>query len=87
MHTIVVTLIGFVLLIVFIGVAFRRGPAARTVAAWRFIGVWLVACIIHLCVGVFVAGYSLASELAVHAVVFGLPAILAWFLARQSKLT
>jgi hypothetical protein len=85
MHTLIVTLIGFVVLAVFIGVAGKRaGTAARAAAARAFIPVWLVLCIGHLCFGVFRAGYGLADELKVHSVVFGLPALTGRLVSRKA---
>ena len=85
MHTLIVTLIGFVLLAAFIGVARKRASApARAAAARAFIPVWLVLCIGHICFGVFRAGYGLADELKVHSVVFGLPALTAWLVSRKA---
>jgi hypothetical protein len=77
MHTIIVTLIGLALLGFFVGFAKAKDTAAR-----RFIAVWLVLCIGHLTYGVVVAGYGLLTELGVHAVVFGVPAALAFTLSR-----
>jgi hypothetical protein len=72
MHTIIVTGIGFVLLGLLTGLS-----RSKAIGALRFIPVWLVLCLIHLGYGVVVAGYGLVEELGVHAVVFGLPAIVA----------
>jgi hypothetical protein len=77
MHTLIVTLIGLGLLGLFIGFAKAKDSAAR-----RFIPVWLALCIAHLTYGVIVAGYTLVMELGVHAVVFGVPAALAFILSR-----
>jgi peptidoglycan/LPS O-acetylase OafA/YrhL len=80
MHTIIVTLAGFVLLGVLLGLTKPRDAGAR-----RFIPVWLVLCVIHLGYGVLVAGYGLGEELGVHAVVFGLPAAVALVLSKTLK--
>lgn len=77
MHTIIVTLVGFVILGLLLGITQPRDTGAR-----RFIPVWLVLCGIHLGYGVGIAGYGLAEELGVHAVVFGLPAAVAVVLSR-----
>lgn len=80
MHTLIATLVGFLLLGLLLGLTKPRDAGAR-----RFIPVWLVLCLVHLGYGVFVAGYGLAAELGVHAVVFGLPAALACVLARALR--
>lgn len=77
MHTIVVTLIGLVLLGIFVGTAREKTAAAR-----RFIPVWLILCFIHLGYGVVVDGYGLLMELGVHALVFGVPSVAASGLSR-----
>jgi hypothetical protein len=77
MHTIIVTLVGFLILGVMLGIIRPRDAGAR-----RFIPVWLVLCIIHLGYGVLLAGYGLVEELGVHAAVFGLPAAVAYGLSR-----
>ena len=78
MHTLVATLVGFIALGFYARLSKPLAAGAR-----RFIGVWLGACILHLGYGVLGAGYSLVSELGVHAIVFGLPAITAWILSRK----
>jgi hypothetical protein len=76
MHTLIVTTVGFVLLAIFL-----LGSKNKSSAAKRFIPVWLVLCVIHLAYGVLEAGYGLVDELGVHAVVFGVPALCAWWLS------
>ncbi len=80
MHTVIVTLLGLVTLAIMVGLAPRKAVAAKT-----FIGVWLVACIIHLSYGVIVAGYGLWLELGVHAVVFGVPAGVALIIRKKTS--
>ena len=52
--------------------------------AGLFIGAWLGVCAVNFLIGVFGAGYSVATELGVHAIVFGVPAGLAWFLSHRA---
>ena len=88
MHTLMVTSTGTVLLLVFIFVAslINKRKNKRIVdGAWIFIWFWLAVSIINFCVGVFVAGYPLATELGVHIVVFGVPAGIAWYLSRKFR--
>jgi len=88
MHTVRLTLIGLILLSVFVFVAaqINQRKSQTTVNGARlFILVWLVVSTLNFCVGVFVANYSATTELAVHLVVFGLPAGVAWYLSRRRR--
>ena len=88
MHTLRLTVIGLVLLSVFVFVAaqINQRKSKRTVDGARiFIWLWLAVAAINFCVGVFVAGYSVATEIAVHVVVFGLPAGVAWYLSGKFR--
>jgi hypothetical protein len=88
MHTLRLTLIGLVLLSVFVYVAaqINQRKANRAVDGARlFIWLWLAVSVVNFCVGVFVANYSVATESAVHIVVFGLPAGVAWYLSRRFR--
>lgn len=85
MHTLRLTMIGLVLLSVFVFVAAqisqRKGKAVD--GARMFIWVWLAVAAFNFVVGVVVAGYSIAIEILVHLVVFGVPAATAWYLSRR----
>jgi FtsH-binding integral membrane protein len=86
MHTLRITLIGLILLSLFVFVAaqINRRKNRQDVNGGRlFILVWLVVSIANFSVGVFIAGYSVLTELGVHVVVFGLPAAVAWFMSRK----
>jgi len=88
MHTVRLTMIGLVLLSVFVFVAaqINQRKNKRAVDGARFfIWLWLAVSVINFCVGVFVANYSVATELAVHVIVFGQPAIVAWYLSRRLR--
>jgi len=88
MHTLRLTVIGLVLLSVFVFVAAQINQRKNQLAvdgAWIFIWLWLAVAAINFCVGVFVAGYSVATESAVHLVVFGLPAGIAWYLSGKFR--
>jgi hypothetical protein len=71
------------LIIVLVGLAvaaalLRFTPAAhRVLAVGIFTVVWLVVTIWNLRTGLS-HGYSLAEELPIHAVLFGVPAVAAW---------
>jgi hypothetical protein len=88
MHTLRITLIGLILLSLFVFVAAQinqRTTRAPVDGARMFIWVWLAASLVNFSVGVFVAGYSVLTEIAVHVVVFGVPAAVAWFLSRRFR--
>jgi len=79
MHTIMVIGGGLVLLAVFLlaGRAFGGGSAAAAAkAALWFVPAWLVAAAINLYIGTR-HGYSVAQELPIALVVFGVPAAVA----------
>jgi hypothetical protein len=84
MHTLRMTVLGFVVLaIFFLGARLLNSGQDRKIdGAWIFIWVWLVAAVINLLVGVFAAGIPLIVEIPVLAVVFGVPALVAWYLSR-----
>lgn len=73
MRTLIIILIGLALLALLL---FVSKPGKRSQAALAFIGVWLVASGVNLGIGLS-HGYSLAEELAVHAALFGIPAVVA----------
>lgn len=86
MHTLRITLIGLILLSLFVFVAAQingRKNRPDVDGGHLFILVWLVVSIANFSVGVFIAGYSVLTELGVHVVVFGLPAAVAWFMSRK----
>ena len=84
MHTLRMTVFGFIVLAIFLLGArmLNRGQDKKIDGAWIFIWVWLVAAVINMLVGVFAAGIPLIVEIPVLAVVFGLPAVVAWYLSR-----
>jgi hypothetical protein len=58
------------------------GPGESASAALSDVRLWLVAALVNLWVGVARAGYTLAEEAPIAAVVFGVPAAAAlaiWF--------
>lgn len=87
MHTLRMTITGLVVLAVFVLAAWlwNRSQGKRIDGAWIFIWVWLAAALINLLVGVFAAGISLATEILVLLVVFGIPAAAAWYLSRRFR--
>jgi FtsH-binding integral membrane protein len=81
-------MIGLVLLSVLVFVAAQinqRKNQKNLDGARIFIWVWLIVSAINFCVGVFVAGYSIVTEIVVHIIVFGVPAGTAWYLSRRFR--
>jgi hypothetical protein len=85
MRTLIVIVIGLVLArAVIFGVNLvNKGRSAPAInGSYWFIGLWLAFCLVDFYIGVFKAGYSAKDELVIHLVVFGIPALAAWFLPR-----
>jgi hypothetical protein len=79
MRTIVLILIGLAL----VGLAmWLSKPVRRIGTAWLFTGAWLLATAWNLYTGMS-HGYSLLEELPIQAVIFAVPVITAWVLARR----
>lgn len=87
MHTIMVVAGGLVLLGVFLLVGrWAGGGAALAISAKLFLPVWLAATVVNLWVGVSRAGYTVAQELPILAITFGIPAAVAaaiWYMSRS----
>lgn len=81
------TVIGLVLLSVFVFVAAQisQRKSKGVDGAKIFIWVWLAVAAVNFVIGVFVAGYSIATEILVHVIVFGVPAGAAWYLSRRFR--
>jgi hypothetical protein len=84
MHTLMMIVGGFVALGIFILAAVLLG---RTLAdgARVFIFPWLVAALVNMGVGVYWANIPVSVEIPVLLVVFGVPAGVAWLLARSYR--
>lgn len=87
MHTIIILATGFALLIVCVqfGFMYGGGKPGRRRGALAFIPLWLIGAGINLWVGVNNAGYTLAEEMPIFALVFGIPAALAGLIAWKSS--
>jgi hypothetical protein len=86
MHTIIVTALGFALLAAcaLIG-RVLGGAAGLATAALVFLPLWFIGAGINLYIGVKRAGYSVAEEAPIFAVVFAAPALaapLSWWKLR-----
>lgn len=82
MRTLLVILGGRVLLGIFalLGRSLGADSVAFGRAALYFIPVWLVLAVINLWIGVQSAGYSLAEETPIFAIIFAIPTAVALFL-------
>lgn len=88
MHTIVVITSGLVLLVLFCLLGRYHSGAKGVGRATRiFIPVWGVASIVNLSVGVLSAGYTVAEEMPIFLVVFGVPAMIAAIVAWRAGKT
>jgi hypothetical protein len=69
----------------FVAAASARRGAARGIDGGRiFIWVWLAFTLVDFVVGV-MAGHGALLELAIHALVFAVPATAAWYLSRRRR--
>ena len=89
MRTLLATLLGVLLAYVFttaVATLNRRRTGAPLNGAMLFTWPWLAATVVDGYVGVG-AGHTLGLELAVHAIIFIVPAALAWWLWRRRGAT
>jgi hypothetical protein len=80
MRTALFLLAGFLLLAasLIVGKLFSSNyPGATTAATVFFLALWLVVAAFNMWVGVARAGYSIAAELPIFALIFGVPALAA----------
>jgi hypothetical protein len=82
MHTLMMVVGGLVALGIFVLAAVLLG---RSVAdgARVFILPWLAASVINMLGGIYWAGYAFNAEAVVLVVVFGVPAVAAFYVARR----
>jgi hypothetical protein len=81
MHTVLVITGGFVLLLIATMLGrWIGGPGSVATATLSFLPVWLVCALINMWLGVSRAGYTVAQEAPIAAVVFAVPAAVAVFL-------
>ncbi|KAF1722346.1 hypothetical protein [Pseudoxanthomonas wuyuanensis] len=81
MRTLVIILIG---LAVVAAAMWLAKPAKRPQVAWVFAGVWLLASLLNLRTGL-LHGHTLGEELPIHLLLFGIPALAGWWLARKTR--
>ena len=88
MHMLLVIFAGCLLLGVFMlfGMLWGGDAAGSAQAARSFVPVWLVVALVNMWVGVTRAGYTVAQDLPILAIVFivpaGVAALLAWQMAK-----
>jgi hypothetical protein len=87
MHTIMVVVGGFLLLVICLLAGRLMGGAGTAlvtktmaIAALIFIPIWLGAALVNMWIGVSRAGHSVAEELPIFLVVFAIPAVVAVFI-------
>lgn len=82
MRTLVIIVAGVALLGLFAlaGWWIGGGPQSVATGAKLFVPVWLAAALINMWFGVARAGYSVAEELPIFLVIFGIPAAVAAFI-------
>ena len=80
MHIAMVVAIGLVLLGVFFFVASFIGKGGPS-GAYAFIWVWVIISIANGAYGVMEAGVPLINELGAFIPIFGIPVLIAWYLA------
>ena len=80
MHIAIVTGIGLIVLAVFFFLASLLGKGGPT-GAYVFIWVWLVVSVLNGAYGVVRAGVPLINELGAFIPIFGIPVLIAWYLA------
>jgi hypothetical protein len=83
-HTFWVILGGLALLACVYGGAAVMGRSLRGTLP-LFAGIWAIAASINLWVGVMHAGYTLAEELPIFVVVFAVPVLIGWAIARWRR--
>ncbi|MFN4282513.1 MAG: hypothetical protein ACK4NA_07730 [Alphaproteobacteria bacterium] len=85
MRTLVILAIGLAVMLLFLVVAHfvNKSRGAGFVDGGKlFIWFWLVATLLNGAYGFFAHGVSLLVEIAVFAILFGVPAGAAWYLSR-----
>jgi hypothetical protein len=85
MHTLMLVMGGLVALGIFVLAAVLLG---RSVAdgARVFIWPWLAASVVNMFIGVYWANIPFGVEIPVLAIVFGVPAVVAWWVARKFRI-
>lgn len=83
MHTLLVILGGLALLAVIHATAHWRG-IARGPAFRLFVVLWAAVALANMWLGVARAGYSAIEELPILVIVFAVPCLIGWLVARRA---
>ena len=85
MRILLLVVIGLIVLAVFVFVGrFAGGRGHGADGARAFTWVWLLTAIANGAVGVLQAGIPLLNEVGAFIPIFGVPALVAWYLSRRS---
>ena len=87
MRTLIVIVIGVVLAFAFDAIAAainKRRVAHGIDGGWLFIWAWLLISVADFGVGV-ATGHPVLAEVAIHALIFIVPAGVAWYLSRRRE--
>jgi hypothetical protein len=83
-HILILVAIGLIVLALFVLVGrFAGGRGHGADGARAFIWVWLLTAIANGAVGVMQAGIPLLNEIGAFIPIFGVPAVVAWYLSRR----
>lgn len=87
MHTVKIVALGLLLLLLCLGLGRAAGSRGKIpVSALVFLPLWFIGAGVNMWIGVSKAGYTIAEEAPIFAVVFGIPALVAlgvWKLTRK----
>jgi hypothetical protein len=84
MRTLIILLVGTALAGVCLFIS-RQLLGSTAVGLRVFLALWFIAAAVNLWIGVRHAGYSVAEELPIFGLIFGLPAILAFLATLRFK--
>ena len=87
MRTLLMTVIGIAFAVAFdvvVAMLHQRGKTRAADGAPLFIWIWLAITIVDFWVGV-EEGHAVSLELGVHALIFIVPAAVAWYLSRRRR--
>jgi hypothetical protein len=83
-HILILVVIGLIVLALCVLVGrFAGGRAHGADGARAFIWIWLLTAIANGAVGVMQAGIPMLNEIGAFIPIFGVPALVAWYLSRR----